>query len=112
MRFLSHFSMAVALATAGTLAFTALPQDAQAAKKKKKEKESAIEISKEIRPKVAEIQTALASETPETAKPLVDALLAENLAGDDLFVAGQLAIQLGGAVKDTSLQEKGIIARF
>lgn len=110
MRFLSHFSMAVALATAGTLAFTALPQDAQAAKKKKKEKESAIEISKEIRPKVAEIQTALASETPETAKPLVDALLAENLAGDDLFVAGQLAIQLGGAVKDTSLQEKGIIA--
>jgi hypothetical protein len=109
MRFLSHFSMAVALATAGTLAITALPQDAQAAKKKK-EKESGLQISKEVRPKVAAIQAAMATETPETAKPLVEALLAETLAPDDRFVAGQLAIQLGGTMKDTALQEKGIIA--
>ena len=74
MRFLSHFSMAVALATAGTLAVTALPQDAQAAKKKK-EAESSIKISKEIQPKVAAIQAAMATETPATAKPLVEALL-------------------------------------
>ena len=109
MRFLSHFSMAVALATAGTLAVTALPQDAQAAKKKK-EKGSELEISKEVRPKVAAIQAAMATETPESAKPLVEALLAETLAPDDRFVAGQLAIQLGGTLKDTVLQEKGIIA--
>ena len=70
MRFLSHFSMAVALATAGTLAVTALPQDAQAAKKKK-EKESEIKISKEIQPQVAAIQAAMATEAPATAKPLV-----------------------------------------
>ncbi|NCN84827.1 MAG: hypothetical protein GW808_01350 [Sphingomonadales bacterium] len=109
MRFLSHFSMAVALATAGTLAVTALPQDAQAAKKKK-EKDSGLKISKEVQPKVAAIQAAMATETPATAKPLVEALLAEPLAADDRFVAGQLAIQLGGTLKDTGLQEKGILA--
>lgn len=107
MRFLSHLSMAVALAAVGTLAITALPQEAQAQKKKK---DSAIKISKEIQPKVAEIQAAMATETPATAKPLVEALLAETLSADDRFVAGQLAIQLGGTLKDTSLQEQGIIA--
>lgn len=110
MRFLSHFSMAVALAAAGTLAISVVPQDAQAAKKKKKDKAPQIEISKEIRPKVAAIQEAMGSETPATAKPLVEALLAEPLAGDDQFVAGQLAIQLGTTLKDTALQEKGINA--
>ncbi|MEH6828388.1 hypothetical protein [Parasphingorhabdus sp.] len=108
MRFLSHFSMAVALAAAGTLAVTALPQEAQAAKKKK-EKDSGLKISKEVQPKVAAIQAAMATETPETAKPLVEALLAETLAPDDMFVAGQLAIQLGGKITDTALQEKGLI---
>ncbi len=110
MRFLSHFSMAVALAAVGTLAVTALPQEAQAQKKKKKGKDSGLQISKEVRPKVAAIQAAMASETPATAKPLVEALLAETLAPDDQFVAGQLAIQLGGTMTDTALQEKGIIA--
>ncbi|MEH6789711.1 hypothetical protein [Parasphingorhabdus sp.] len=109
MRFLSHLSMAVALAAAGTFAVTALPQDAHAAKKKK-EKESEVKISKEVRPKVAAIQAAMATETPATAKPLVESLLTETLAPDDLFVAGQLAIQLGGTLKDTALQEKGILA--
>lgn len=109
MRFLSHFSMAVALATVGTLAMTALPQDAHAAKKKK-EKESGPQVSKEIRPKVVEIQAGMASETPEVAKPLVESLLAETTTPDDRFIAGQLAIQLGGTLKDTQLQEKGLIA--
>ncbi len=109
MRFLSHLSMAVALATAGSLTVAALPQEAHAAKKKK-DKAPEIKISKEIQPKVAAIQAAMGSETPATAKPLVEALLAETLAPDDQFVAGQLAIQLGGTLKDTSLQEKGIIA--
>ncbi|WP_156472131.1 hypothetical protein [Sphingorhabdus sp. M41] len=109
MRFLSHFSMAVALAAVGTLAVTALPQEAQAAKKKK-EKDSGVQISKEVRPKVAAIQAAMATETPATAKPLVEALLAETLAPDDRFIAGQLAIQLGGKLTDTGLQERGIIA--
>lgn len=109
MRFLSHFSMAIALAAAGTLAISAVPQEAQA-QKKKKSKEAKIEISKEVRPKVAAIQEAMASETPATAKPLVEALLAEPLVGDDKFVAGQLAIQLGTTLKDTGLQELGINA--
>ncbi|WP_422343837.1 hypothetical protein [Parasphingorhabdus sp.] len=109
MRFLSHFSMAVALAAAGTLAISAVPQEAHA-QKKKKDKAPKLEISKEIRPKVAAIQQAMASETPATAKPLVEALLAEPLAGDDLFIAGQLAIQLGSSLKDTGLQEQGINA--
>ncbi|AMO71580.1 hypothetical protein AZE99_06650 [Sphingorhabdus sp. M41] len=101
--------MAVALAAVGTLAVTALPQEAQAAKKKK-EKDSGVQISKEVRPKVAAIQAAMATETPATAKPLVEALLAETLAPDDRFIAGQLAIQLGGKLTDTGLQERGIIA--
>lgn len=109
MRFLSHFSMAVALAAAGTLAISAVPQEAHA-QKKKKDKAPKVEISKEVRPKVAAIQEAMATETPATAKPLVEALLAEPLTGDDQFVAGQLAIQLGTTLKDTSLQEKGINA--
>jgi len=109
MRFLSHFSMAVALAAAGTLAVSAVPQEAQA-QKKKKDKAAKIKMSDEIKPKVADIQTAMASETPATAKPLVESLLAEPLTGDDQFVAGQLAIQLGSTLKDTGLQEKGINA--
>ncbi|MEP2102357.1 MAG: hypothetical protein ABJP02_12695 [Parasphingorhabdus sp.] len=110
MRFLSHFSMAVALAAAGTLAVSAVPQEAHAQKKKKKSKESEVKISKEVRPKVAAIQEAMGSEAPATARPLVEALLAEPLAADDQFVAGQLAIQLGTTLKDTDLQEKGINA--
>ncbi len=110
MRFLSHFSMAVALAAAGTLAISAVPQEAHAQKKKKKEKAPKLEISKEIRPQVAAIQEAMGSETPATAKPLVEALLAQPLAGDDQFIAGQLAIQLGSTLKDTGLQEQGINA--
>ncbi|QJB68202.1 hypothetical protein [Parasphingorhabdus halotolerans] len=110
MRFLSHLSLAVALATAGTLAVTAMPQEAQAAKKKKEEKAPKIEISKEIRPQVAAIQTAMAAEDATPAKPLIEALLAQPLTGDDQFIAGQLAIQLGAKLKDTTLQEKGITA--
>tara|TARA_R110000772_G_scaffold35991_33_gene86418 strand:+ start:2868 stop:4154 length:1287 start_codon:yes stop_codon:yes gene_type:complete len=107
MRFLSHFSMALALAAAGTLAFSAMPQEAQAAKKKKAPK---VKISKEMTPKVVAIQKAMGGENPATARPLVEALLAEPLAGDDQYIAGQLAIQLGTALKDTGLQEKGINA--
>ncbi|MEH6756618.1 MAG: hypothetical protein V7676_03800 [Parasphingorhabdus sp.] len=108
MRFLSHLSLAVVLAAAGTLAVSAMPQEAQAAKKK--DKGPKIEISKEIRPQVAEIQKAMGSDTPASAKPLVEALLAQPLTGGDQYVAGQLAIQLGSSLKDTDLQEKGINA--
>ncbi|MEW4466783.1 hypothetical protein AB1K62_02985 [Parasphingorhabdus sp. JC815] len=107
MRFLSNFSMAVALAAAGTLAVSAMPQDAHAQKKKKAPK---LKISNEIKPKIAAIQKAMGTDTPATAKPLVEALLAEPLTGDDQYVAGQLAIQLGSTLKDTDLQEKGINA--
>ncbi|SIN98353.1 hypothetical protein SAMN02745824_2531 [Parasphingorhabdus marina DSM 22363] len=105
MRFLSHFSMAVALAAAGTLTITALPSEAQAQKKKKEKKPK---LSKEITPQVAAIQKAMAEEDPSPAKPMVEALLAGPWTGYDQFVAGQLAIQLGGKLKDTSLQEQGI----
>ncbi|VAW00876.1 hypothetical protein MNBD_ALPHA04-1916 [hydrothermal vent metagenome] len=111
MRFLSHFSMAVALAAVGSLTVTALPQEASAAKKKKGKKDKApkIKLSKEVQAQVGAIQAAMADD-PATAKPLVDTLLAQPLTGDDQFVAGQLAIQLGTALKDTSYQEKGIKA--
>lgn len=105
MRFLSHVSMAVALATAGTLTVTALPTEAQAQKKKKEKKPK---LSKEITPQVAAIQEAMKGEDPSVAKPMVESLLAGPWTGYDQFVAGQLAIQLGGQLKDTSLQEKGI----
>ena len=52
----------------------------------------------------------MASEAPTAAKPLGEALLAETLGADDMFVAGTLAIQLGGQLKYTGLQEQGIIA--
>ncbi|MGI9361114.1 MAG: hypothetical protein ACR2O7_06025 [Parasphingorhabdus sp.] len=107
MRFLSHFSMAIALAAAGTLAVSVAPQDAHAQKKAKAPK---LDISNEIKPKIAEIQKAMGSDTPASAKPLVEALLAEPLTGDDQYIAGQLAIQLGSSLKDTALQEKGINA--
>lgn len=109
MRFLSQFSMIMALAAAGTMAISVAVPDAQAAKKKE-EKAASVKISKEVQPKVAAIQAAMASPTPETARPLVDSLLGETLAPDDQFVAGQLAIQLGGTLKDTKLQERGLNA--
>ena len=107
MRFLSHFSMAIALATTGALTVSAVPQDAHAQKKKKAPK---LDISDEVKPKIAAIQKAMGGDTPASAKPLVEALLAEPLTGDDQFVAGQLAIELGSTLKDTDLQEKGINA--
>ena len=106
MRFLSHFSMAFALAAAGTLAISAVPQDAHAQKKAKAPK---YDISKAVQPKIAKIQKAMGGD-PASAKPLIEALLAEPLTGDDQYVAGQLAIQLGSSLKDTALQEKGINA--
>ncbi len=105
MRFLSHFSLAVALAAAGTLTVTALPTEAQAQKKKK---EKGPKLSKEIIPQVAAIQKAMEEEDSSPARPMVEQLLAGPWTGYDQFVAGQLAIQLGGKLKDTSLQEKGI----
>jgi len=110
MRFLSHLSMAVALAAVATLAVATAPQEAQAAKKKKEKKPAKVKLSKEIKPKGAAIQEAMAGETPATAKPLVEALLAEPLVGDDQFFAGQLAFQLGSKLNDAELQEKGINA--
>lgn len=105
MRFLSHFSIGVALATAGALAVTAFPAEVQAQKKKKEKKQK---LSKEITPQVAAIQKTMGGEDPAAAKPMVEALLAGPWTGYDMFVAGQLAIQLGGVLKDTGLQEKGI----
>ncbi len=110
MRFLSQFSMALALVAFGTVAVTALPQEAQAKKKKKKDKAAKIKISDAIKPQVGTIQVALAGEDPASAKPLVDALLAQPLTGDDQFIAGQLALQLGTKLSDTGYQEKGINA--
>ena len=107
MRFVSRIPLALALAAAGTMAVTVAP-DAAFAQKKQAEAPK-VSISKEIRPQVAEIQKAI-EENPAAAKPLVEQLLAQGLTGDDQFVAGQLAIQVGSALKDQGLQEKGINA--
>lgn len=106
MRFLSHFSMAVALATVGALAITAVPQEAQAAKKKPKGPKN----SKEFTAVIVPVQTVMAGEDPAAAKPLLDNVLAQQWTGYDQFVAGQFAVNLGATLKDQDLQEKGLIA--
>jgi tetratricopeptide (TPR) repeat protein len=111
MRFLSHFSMAVALATAGTLAITALPQDAQAAKKKKEKKPAKVQFSKEFSAAAGPVQTAVNDADPQ-AKALVEQLLAGPWTGADADFAGQLAINLGSTLKDTKLQEDGVNKRI
>ena len=106
MRFISRFSFAVALAATGAVVFAMSPQEAYAAKK---EKAPSVKISDAIKPQVIEIQKNL-KDNPAAAKPIVEALLAQQLTGDDQFIAGQLALQIGGALKDAPLQEKGINA--
>ena len=108
MRFLSHFSMAVALATAGTLTVTAVPQEAQAQKKKKAK---GPKLSKEFRALAAPAQQAVQANDP-SAKSQVEQMLAGPWTGADADFAGQLAINLGGALKDTALQEKGVDKRL
>lgn len=107
MRFLSHFSMGIALATAGTIALTALPTEAQAQKKKKQKKPK---LSKEFAAQAGPIQQAIEGEDPASAKPMVEALVAQPWTGYDQFVAGQFAVSLGGKLKDQSLQESGLNA--
>jgi len=106
MRFLSHFSMAVALAAVGTLAVTALPQEAKAAKKKPK----APKNSKEFTAVIVPVQKAMEGEDPASAKPLMDSVLAQTWTGYDQFVAGQFAVNLGVKLKDQGLQETGLTA--
>ena len=108
MRFLSHFSMAVALATAGTLAVTAIPQEAQAQKKKKQKK---VKLSKEFRAAAGPVQKAIES-GDAGAKGQVEALLAGPWTGAEADIAGQYAINLGATLKDTALQERGINKRL
>ncbi|GAB5489440.1 MAG: hypothetical protein Pars2KO_30100 [Parasphingorhabdus sp.] len=107
MRFLSHFSMGIALATAGALAVTAFPTEAQAQKKKKQKKPK---LSKEFSAQAGPVQKALEGEDPASAKPLVQALIAQQWTGYDQFVSGQFAVSLGGKLKDQSLQEIGLKA--
>lgn len=107
MRFLSHFSMAVALAAVGALAITAVPQEAQAAKKKK---QKGPKNSKEFTAVIVPVQTAMEGEDPASAKPLMDNVLAQPWTGYDQFVAGQFAVNLGVKLKDQGLQEKGLSA--
>lgn len=107
MRFLSHFSMGIALATAGAIAVTAIPTEVQAQKKKKQKKPK---LSKEFSAQAGPVQQALEGEDPAAAKPMVEALLAQQWTGYDQFVSGQFAVSLGGKLKDQSLQEMGLKA--
>ncbi len=102
MRFLSHLSLAVALATAGAVTVTALPQTAYAQKKPK--------FSKEFQKQAGPVQAAIEGEDPAAAKPMVEGLLAQGWTGYDQFVAGQFAVSLGGKLKDQGLQEMGLKA--
>jgi len=117
MRFLSHFSMAVALATVGSLALTAMPFEAQAMQKdpkkkqKKQKKQKGPKMSKEFRAAAGPVQKAIEANDP-TAKTQVEALLAGPWAGVEADFAGQLAINLGAKLKDTGIQEKGINKRL
>ena len=107
MRFLSHFSMAVALATAGTVTVGALTTPLYAKEKKQKKPK----LSKEFSAVAGPVQKAITDNAPE-AKAQVEALLAQPWTGIDADFAGQLAINLGATLKDTQLQEKGINKRL
>ena len=117
MRLLSHFSLAVALATAGTVTVTAIPQEAQAVQKdpKKKQKKQkrgkGPKMSKEFRAVAGPAQKAIEANDPG-AKAQVEALLAGPWTGVEADFAGQFAINLGAKLKDTALQEKGINKRL
>jgi len=108
MRFLSHLSLVVALTVAGALAISAMPQDAQAAKKKKGAKPPKIELSKEFSNVAGPIQKLVEAGDP-SAKPMVEQ---RPWTGNEADVAGQFAITLGTKLKDTELQEKGINKRL
>ncbi|MEO9469154.1 hypothetical protein [Parasphingorhabdus sp.] len=108
MRFLSHFSMGIALATAGALTVTAFPAEVQAQKKKKQKKQKPPKVSKEFSAQAGPVQKAIEGEDLASAKPMVESLVAQPWTGYDKFVAGQFAVNLGGKLKDTSLQELGL----
>jgi len=112
MRFLSQFSLAVALATGAAVAVAALPTDAAAQdkkkKKKKKSKRAKPEYSKAFLAQAGPIQGLLAKGDFAGAKPGIESLIATNPVGDDAMATGSFAVQTGGQLKDKDLQEKGV----
>ncbi|MDZ7587746.1 MAG: hypothetical protein U5J78_00710 [Parasphingorhabdus sp.] len=109
MKMKPTFALAMALAATGLMATAAIPDAAYAQKKKSKgnEKASSRKLSKEFAAVAGPVQKAFEAD-PATAKPLAEAMLAQPWTNDDAYVAGQLAVQVGGATKDAALQRKGI----
>lgn len=106
MQFVSKLSLAIALATGAVALSTAMPEPAQAAKDKPKQ----LKLSKDFRSKAAPLQEKINGDNPASAKAELEALLGSGLSGDDLYMAGQFAISLGGKIQDLELQAKGIDA--
>ena len=107
MRILSHFSIAIALATAGTMAVSVVPQAASAQNQKPRK----VKLSKAFKKAAGPLEKRVKAGDP-SVKAEVEQLLQQPWSGDDLDIAGQYAINLGAALKDKPLQELGINARL
>jgi len=108
----------VAAALAAGVALSALAAPATAADKKKDAAAAGapkITISKGFQPAAVAAQNAVAAVKTDpaqapAAKAAVDAAFAAATTPDDKFVAGQLAVALGSALKDPALQRRGLVS--
>ncbi len=96
------------LALGAALALGTLPTMALAAKEKPAEAPK-MTLSKEFRAAAGPAQAAIKA-NPAGADAAVTAAEAAATTADDKFVAAQLRLQVGGAVKDQAMQQKAVIA--
>lgn len=103
MKLVSSLALGVALVI-GTTA----PVAAQ--KKEKLAEAPAMQLSKPFRAAAQTAQAALKANDFTSAETQVTAAEAAATTPDDKFVAGQLRLQLGGAIKNLAMQQKAVIA--
>jgi len=106
MNFVSKLSLALALATGTALVSGAVAEPAFA--KEKKEKPRKLKLSKDFQKIAGPLQGQIDGNDPTSARPGVEQLLAAGYTGDDQMAAGQLALALGGKLKDPALQLRGL----
>lgn len=100
-------AMALAIGALGTGSLVAPVSPAHAAKKQKEEAPK-YDLSKEYRESAAATQKLIEGEDGAAAKAALEATSALAQNPDEKFLTGQFYIQLGGKLKDPSLQRKGL----
>lgn len=96
------------LALGAALALGAVPSVAFAAKEKPAEAPK-MTLSKEFRAAAGPAQAAIKA-NPAGAEAAVAAAETAASTADDKFVAGQIRLQLGGALKNQAMQQKAVMA--